>query len=129
MIIRQWRGRADHAREQAYPAHFREHVAGELWAVHGFLGADLLRRTDADGSVEFTVLTRWASMDAIHAFAGDDPTCAVVEPGAQAALTSYDRTVTHHTVVDHPARPRGSAAPLRFRSTCHDTRCRLVETL
>jgi heme-degrading monooxygenase HmoA len=115
MIIRQWRGRADQAHEDAYPAHFRAHVAGELRAVRGFLGADLMRRTDTDGAVEFTVLTRWASMDAIHAFAGDDPTRAVVEPGAQAALTDYDLTVTHHTVVDHVPSgledPRHEATP------------------
>lgn len=101
MIIRQWRGRAERAREHAYPAHFRAHVIGELRAIHGFLGADLMRRAGTDDAVEFTVLTRWASMDAIHAFAGHDPTRAVVEPGAQTALTDYDRTVTHHIVVEH----------------------------
>lgn len=100
MIIRQWRGRSDRARQDAYPAHFRAHVIGELRTVDGFLGAELMRRTSTDDAVEFTVLTRWASMDAIRAFAGDDPTRAVVEPGAQAVLTDYDRTVTHHTVVD-----------------------------
>jgi heme-degrading monooxygenase HmoA len=74
-------------------------VLPELKRIEGFVGASLLRRDSPDG-VEFLVLTRWASMDAIRAFAGDDVEKAVVEPDAVAALVSFDRTVEHFEVVD-----------------------------
>ena len=100
MILREWRGRADYARESAYPSHFRTRVAPELRRIVGFLGADLLRR-DVGHGVEFTVITRWASMDAVSAFAGGDPGKAIVEPGAVEALRDFDDRVSHHEVLEH----------------------------
>ena len=99
MILRLWRARADRDREAAYPEHFRRHVAPELRRIAGFLGADLASR-EVDGGVEFTVCTRWASMDAVRRFAGADPERAVVEPGAVAVLRAYDDHVTHHVVLE-----------------------------
>ena len=100
MILRVWRARADRDREAAYPDHFRRHVVPELQRIPGFLGANLASR-EHDGGVEFTVCTRWASMDAVRRFAGVEPERAVVEPGAVAALRTYDDHVTHHIVVQH----------------------------
>ncbi len=60
--------------------------------------AYLLRR-DHGGHVEPQVLTLWDSLEAIRRFAGANLEHAVVEPAAQAALATYDTTVTHHTVV------------------------------
>lgn len=68
-------------------------------ASTGFCGADLIRRSLDEGSVEYTVLSRWESMEAIRRFAADDPSRAVVEPGAAAALLDFDDTVAHHQVV------------------------------
>ena len=99
MILREWRGRVQHERAGAYPAHFNEHVVPELQAIPGFLGAELLCR-DIGDVLEFTVLTRWASMDAVHAFAADDPIRAVVEPDAVAALRDFDARVSHHSVLE-----------------------------
>lgn len=98
MIVRSWRGRAakDNA---AYVEHFRCNVMPELHEIEGFLDASLLRE-DRAADVEFLVLTRWASMDAVRAFAGADAARAVVEPEAVAALTDYDRTVHHYEVVE-----------------------------
>jgi hypothetical protein len=50
--------------------------------------------------VEFLVLTRWRSIEAIRAFAGDEITRAVVEPGAVAPLIDFDATVTHYEVLE-----------------------------
>lgn len=100
VILREWRGHADVNRPDAYPEHFRNVVAPELRGVEGFLGADLLRRDLVD-SIEFTVISRWASMNAVRDFAGDDPERAVVEPGAVAALRDFDARVVHYEVVDH----------------------------
>jgi heme-degrading monooxygenase HmoA len=60
-------------------------------------------RREVGGSVEIRVLTLWASLDAIRAFAGADLTTAVVEPAAEAVLTSYDITVDLYEVIEHPA--------------------------
>lgn len=106
MILREWRGRAEPGRAGAYPAHFRARVVQELRHVPGFLWAELVRR-DLGDAVEFTVLTRWASMAAIRTFAGEDAAKAVVEPGAVAALRDYDAHVTHHEVIDSVAPDAG----------------------
>ncbi len=99
MVIREWRGRADPVDKDAYAQHFRERVVPELRGVAGFVGAHLSRR-EQDGCIEYLVLTRWQSMDAIRAFVGADVTKAVVEPGAVAALTDYDARVSHYEVVE-----------------------------
>ncbi len=99
MIVRAWRGRASPANPGAYIEHFRRNVLPELEEIEGFLGASLLREDRAQ-EVEFLVLTRWASMDAVRAFAGADVARAVVEPEAMAALKDYDRTVHHYEVVE-----------------------------
>src|SRR5437762_11405114 len=99
MVIREWRGRADLSKAQAYPAHFREKVLPELRHAPGFLGA-LLNRRRVDDKVEFLVLTRWQSMDSIRGFAGADIAKAVVEPGAVAALIDFDSHVRHYEVVE-----------------------------
>jgi heme-degrading monooxygenase HmoA len=99
VIVRTWRGRASATAPAAYPDHFRRTVLPELKTIEGFLGASLLKRETADG-IEFLVLTRWASMAAIRAFAGSDVAKAVVEPQAIAALVDYDRTVEHYEVIE-----------------------------
>jgi len=53
-----------------------------------------------DGAIEFVVLTLWESMEAVRRFAGDEPEKAVVEPQAQAVLTSFDNSVTHFEIID-----------------------------
>jgi heme-degrading monooxygenase HmoA len=99
MIIREWRGRANPSRAEDYPKHFREKVVPELRHLPGFAGADLSRRQLGD-MLEFLVLTRWQSMDAIRMFAGDNLENAVVEPGAVAALIEFDTSVRHYEVVE-----------------------------
>jgi heme-degrading monooxygenase HmoA len=104
MIIREWRGRASLSRADEYPRHFREKVVPELRHVPGFAGAGLSRRQLGD-RLEFLVLTRWQSMDAVRAFAGDDVETAVVEPGAVAALIEFDTSVHHYEVVEDVSTP------------------------
>ena len=99
MVIREWRGRASAENPNAYPTHFRHHVVPGLGRLPGFAGASLSQRT-RDGTIEFLVLTRWHSEDAVRAFAGDDPSRAVVEPEAAAALLDFDKSVAHYEVVD-----------------------------
>lgn len=99
MVIREWRGRATPDKEEDYPRHFRSNVVPELRRIQGFRGAHLGRRRTA-GQVEFLVLTRWESMHAVRAFAGDDAERAVVEPDAIAALLDFDPEVRHYEVLE-----------------------------
>jgi heme-degrading monooxygenase HmoA len=104
MIIREWRGRASPSKAEAYPKHFHDKVVPELRQVPGVVGAQLSRR-QLDDEIEFLVLTRWQSMDAIRAFAGTDVEKAVVEPGAVAALVEFDTTVRHYEALEEVPSP------------------------
>ncbi|MEW6530724.1 MAG: antibiotic biosynthesis monooxygenase [Thermodesulfobacteriota bacterium] len=99
MIVRTWRGRAANpANAGTYIKHLEKSVFPKLGKIAGYKGAYMLKR-DLDESVEFLVLTMWDSMDAVRAFAGDNPETAVVEPAARAVLAEYDTTVNHYQVV------------------------------
>jgi heme-degrading monooxygenase HmoA len=99
MIIREWRATAVPSKAEAYPKHFHDNVVPELRLLAGFAGAQLSRRQIND-RVEFLVLTRWRSLNAIRAFAGDDIEKAVVEPNAAAALIEFDTNVRHYEVLE-----------------------------
>jgi uncharacterized protein YciI/heme-degrading monooxygenase HmoA len=97
-ILRMWRAHAAPEKAGEYFRHVTEKVFPALRRIEGHRGAYLLRRSLA-GSVQFVVLTLWDSMDAVKLFAGPTPENAVVEPDAEAALTSFDKLVTHFEVV------------------------------
>ncbi|GAA2586364.1 antibiotic biosynthesis monooxygenase [Actinomadura fulvescens] len=98
MIARVWGALATEKGADAYRSHFEGEVVPALRRVEGHRGAYLMER-ETEGSVEIEVVTLWESMAAIRAFAGPDVDTAVVEPAARAALTGFDDTVTHFTVV------------------------------
>lgn len=98
MIVRRWGARGTAEGAEQYEAHFRGSVLPELAGVAGHRGAYLLRR-DEGGHVELTVITLWASMDAVRAFAGSSPDRAVVEDRAREVLDQVDDVVSHHDVV------------------------------
>lgn len=98
MIVRLWTARATVAGAERYRAHFREEVLPRLRRVPGFADGQLLRQVTGE-VVRLVVLTRWASQEAVRAFAGEDPGRAVVAPAAAGMLTSWDRTVEHYEVV------------------------------
>ena len=98
MIIRSFHATATADGADAYREHFTRSVLPDLQRIDGYQGAYLLRRDHGD-HIELQVLTLWDSLEAIRRFAGGSLNHAVVEPAAQAALASYDPTVTHHAVV------------------------------
>lgn len=99
MIIREWRCRAKQSESARYPEYFRKEIIAQLRRVQGFLGGFLTQRP-AGEHVEFLVLTRWNTMDAIRAFAGPMPEHAVIDPGAMATVVAYDDTVRHYEVIE-----------------------------
>ncbi len=101
MIARRWRAWADGRDDMdAYVAHFEGTVRPKLEASDGFVDAMLERIEDNGGRTEIVVVTRWNSMDAVRAFAGDDVDAAVVEAEARAVLTDFDARVRHIELAD-----------------------------
>lgn len=104
MIARRWRGWADDpAKADAYLAHFEGTVRPQLEGTEGFAGATVERVTDDSGRTEVVVVTRWASMDAVRAFAGDEVDVAVVEDEARRILDAFDARVRHIELADEDA--------------------------
>ena len=72
-----------------------------FWSVPGYRGCRFMtRETTADatsggggGAVEILVVTFWDSMEAVRAFAGEDPTRAHLPPEIMATLERYDEEV------------------------------------
>ena len=109
MIARRWRGWADRpAAADAYMAHFDEAVRPKLQGTDGFVDATVERVGDDGARIEIVVVTRWTSLDAIRAFAGDELETAVVEPEAQSVLADYDGRVHHIELAE--GRPSASGA-------------------
>jgi heme-degrading monooxygenase HmoA len=98
MIVRQWQGLAKPERAEDYVAHLRTDTFPQLATIPGFIDASILRRDIARG-VEFLVVTRWDSIEAIRQFAGPEPEHAVVPRRVQDMMVEYDRSVRHYEVV------------------------------
>jgi heme-degrading monooxygenase HmoA len=98
MIERIWSGRTSREGAVKYGDYFRRAVLPELAGVAGYRGARLLER-ELDGGIEVVVVTRWHSLDAIRAFAGDEIDRAVVHDEAAALFTDFDSKVRHYGVV------------------------------
>ena len=107
MILRVWRARSVGAGVARYRCHFENSVLPELEALSGFQGATLSQRPVGD-AVELKVETRWASLDAIRTFAGEDIETAIVAAEAREVLIDYDERVAHYEII---AEAHGAARP------------------
>jgi len=104
VIARRWRGWAGGPADAgAYVEHFERAVRPRLEASDGFVDATVERVEQDGGRTEIVVVTRWESLDAIRAFAGDDVEVAVVEPEALAVLADFDDRVRHIELRDGDA--------------------------
>lgn len=99
MIARHWSGIAKRERADDYIHHLHNETFPAVRKLPGFVDASILRRDVADG-VEFLIVTKWRSLEAIHAFAGDQIETAVVPEKAQAMMVRYDHVVRHFTIVE-----------------------------
>ena len=97
MIARRWSARATRDNAPRYARYFRETLTPQLRQRSGYRGATLLERPVGD-TVEIQVITWWESMAAIRAFAGDDPSIAVVTDEAHALLLHGDAHADHAEV-------------------------------
>jgi len=101
MITRFWRGwTASTGNADAYERLLRTEILPAIHRVPAFRGATVLRR-DVDDGVEFVVLTRFESLEAVREFAGPEYEVPVIEPEARALLArGDDRALHYETVVD-----------------------------
>ena len=104
MIVRVWTAEAPTSKAGDYRRHFEVNVVPHLREIPGFKSASLLQRAEGD-HVAFVAMTRWSSMEAVRAFAGDTPDYAVVEPEARAALSRFDTEVRHYELAVEEVAP------------------------
>jgi heme-degrading monooxygenase HmoA len=102
MISRVWHGWTKRENADTYERMLRTTILPGIHRVAGYQGADLLRRNNGD-EVEFVTITRFASMDAVRAFAGADYEIAVIHPEAEHLLTRYDARSAHYETVAREA--------------------------
>ena len=99
MISRQWRGLARPDQAQSYIQHLRSVTFPSLQGIPGFVDASILSRLVA-GGIEFLIVTRWRSLEAIAKFAGSDPEVAVVPASVAGMMIEYDQRARHFEVVE-----------------------------
>jgi heme-degrading monooxygenase HmoA len=98
MIMRTWRGAVRPEDVDRYLEHQADTGIREYRETPGNVGALVLRRA-ADPLVEVTTVSFWTSMDAVKAFAGDDPERAKFYPGDDDLLAEKDLHADHFEVV------------------------------
>jgi heme-degrading monooxygenase HmoA len=101
LIARIWRGATKAGRGDEYVEYLNETGVKEYAETPGNRGVYLLRR-DSEGLARFTIVSLWDSMDAVRAFAGDDPERSVYYPEDDDYLVEREDTVEHHEVVSGP---------------------------
>jgi heme-degrading monooxygenase HmoA len=99
MVSRFWHGWTTHDNADAYEFLLREEIFLGIRdrKIEGFQGIQLLRRTLV-GEVEFLTIMRFASLDAVREFAGEDYEAAVVPPQARALLSRFDARSRHYEI-------------------------------
>jgi heme-degrading monooxygenase HmoA len=98
VIARQWRALARAERASEYVRHLQRETFPRLAGIAGFVDATILQRALPAG-VEFVIVTRWDSLAAIAAFAGDDAEAAVVPAAVAALMLEYDARARHYEVI------------------------------
>lgn len=99
MIARIWRGAVRSPDGDEYAKYIEDTGLAEYRSTPGNLSALMLRR-DLDDRTEFVMFTTWESMDAIKAFAGEDPERAVYYPKDDRFLIEREDTVAHYEVTN-----------------------------
>ena len=110
VILRIWTARIRTEHEAEYSAYVARTGSDDLHNTPGNLGHQITLRTLDDGTSEIAALSWWTDMDAVRAFAGDEPHIARYYPEDDVWLLERPQHVEHHRVV------HGFAAPAKERS-------------
>jgi hypothetical protein len=97
MILRVWRGWTAPENADRYEELIRAEIFPGILSrnIAGLEGLELFRRP-LKAEVEFMTLMRFASRDAVKAFAGPDWEISVVPLAARAVLAHFDDQATHY---------------------------------
>lgn len=97
MILRVWRGWTTLENADSYEELIRRTIFPGILdkTIEGLEGLELFRRR-IDAEVEFMTLMRFASWDAVKAFAGPNWETSVVPPAARAVLSRFDEMASHY---------------------------------
>ena len=98
MIARIWRGRTKAEHTDEYLETLRITGVADYAGTPGNRGVWVLTRGVGD-TTEYTVLTLWASREAIAAFAGDDISRARYYPEDDRYLLEFAEAVEHYDAV------------------------------
>lgn len=99
MIMRIWRGITPKEQGDAYLEHLQQTALPALVGLAGQRGAWVLRRVQGD-RCEFQLLSLWESLDALRAFAGDQPERAIYFAEDDKFLLDMEPLVRLYEVVD-----------------------------
>lgn len=97
MIERHWGGVARKEKAQEYIDHLKNDTFRKLKLIRGFVSASILKKDLPEG-VEFLIVTKWETLDAIKEFAGEKIDIAVVPKPVRDIMLKYDDHVTHYEV-------------------------------
>jgi hypothetical protein len=97
MILRLWRGWTTVENADPYEELIRQTIFPGILArtIAGLEGLELVRRP-IEGEVEFMTLMRFASREAVKAFAGPNWETSVVPLAARAVLSRFDEKAAHY---------------------------------
>lgn len=99
MIVRVWTGDALEENAEEYRRQFSEVYLPRFRAIAGFRGVEVLERVHKN-RVEFIVISRWETMDAIREYAGhSNADHAVLERETRESLERFDEKVKHYVLV------------------------------
>jgi len=99
VILRRWTGKVATERAAEYAKYVAETGIEEVETSAGNLGHQITLRDLGDGTSEITALSWWVNMDAVKAFAGDDPGRARYYTVDDIYLVERPDFVEHHVVI------------------------------
>jgi len=97
MIARIWRGITLKEKADDYLAYLHETGLKDYAKTHGNRGVNVLRR-DQGEHCEIMLISLWESMDAVRAFAGENPERSVYYPEDDQYLLQMEPLVRHYDV-------------------------------
>lgn len=98
MIARHWRGVARTEHAATYLNHLLNHLKPEMAQLVGFEQLAVYRR-DVESGVEVLVISTWATLESIHAFAGPQVEAAVIPEKVRPWLAEFDTEARHYQVI------------------------------
>jgi heme-degrading monooxygenase HmoA len=98
MIERHWRGIAQTEKAHYYISFFKHVTFKYLSSFDGFISGRVLMRARSNG-MEFFVISRWETCEALKKFAGADLDKALVPDYIRQGMTEYTETVEDFEVM------------------------------